>query len=98
MIQIEKLNAYIQMNVVINPDLDKYDDIDLFKEKNERAFAFIKEHPLPEEWVKKIKDGRIKRYFEQNMSIEEIAQRVSLPKEAVLMSLEEMSLIQPVVA
>jgi DNA-binding IclR family transcriptional regulator len=46
--------------------------------------------------LKEIKDGRIKRRFEQNMSIEQIAQALDLPKAEVLLALEEMGLIERV--
>ncbi len=98
MIEIEKIKDKRQAVVIINPDLDKYDDMAIFKEKNDKMFAFLEQNPLPAEWVKEIKDGRIKRYFEQNMPIEQIAQRVSMPKTSVLLALEEMGLIEPVIA
>ena len=82
--------------VTINPELDKYDKMDIFKEKNESAFAFLEKNPIPAHLLKEIKDGRIKRRFEQNMSIEQIARVLDLPKAEVLSALEEMGLIEPV--
>lgn len=82
--------------VTINPELDKYDKMDIFKEKNESAFAFLEKNPIPAHLLKEIKDGRIKRRFEQNMSIEQIARVLDLPKAEVLSALKEMGLIEPV--
>jgi hypothetical protein len=39
--------------ITYNPDLDYLMDKVFFKEKMERARAFIKEHGLPEEFMKK---------------------------------------------
>lgn len=83
-------------SIKINPDLDKYDKMPLFQEKKDKVGAILEQHPPPVAWLKEIKNGRIKRYFEQNMSIEQIAQRVSLPKSEVFLALEEMGLAEPV--
>jgi hypothetical protein len=98
MVEIEKLSNYRQSVIVIDPELDKYDDMDIFKEKNERAFAFLEKNPVPAHLLKEIKDRSIKRRFEQNMSIEQIAQRVSLPESEVFLALEEMGLGESVVS
>ena len=97
MVEIEKLSNYRQPVIVIDPDLDKYDDMDIFKEKNERAFAFLEKNPVPAHLLKEMQDRRIKRRFEQNMSIEQIAQVLNLSKTEVLAALEEMGLIEPVI-
>jgi hypothetical protein len=97
MVEIEKLSNYRQSVIVIDPELDKYDDMDIFKEKNERAFAFLEKNPVPAHLLKEIKDRSIKRRFEQNMSIEQIAQVLELPKAEVLAALEELGLVAPVI-
>jgi hypothetical protein len=97
MVEVEKLSNYKQTIIVIDPDLDKYDDMDMFKEKNEQAFAFLEKNPVPAHLLKEMQDRRIKRRFEQNMPIEQIAQVLDLPKTAVLSALEEMGLIEPVI-
>lgn len=96
MVKVEKLSNYRQSIVVIDPDLDKYDDMDIFKEKNEQAFAFLEKNPVPASLLKDMQDRRIKRRFEQNMSIEQIAQVLDLPKNDVFLALEEMGLVEPV--
>jgi hypothetical protein len=67
------------------------------KKANEMA-AFLEENPFPTAWLQEMKNSDIKRGFEQNKSIEQIAQAVRLPKEEVLSRLEEMGLIEPVIA
>jgi hypothetical protein len=91
--EFDSLKSYV---VTINPDLDKYDNMPLFQEKKDKV-GLILEKKSTKALIKEIKDGRIKRYFEQNLSIEQIAQRVSLPKTEVLSALEEMGLIVPVI-
>jgi hypothetical protein len=95
--EIKKSSNYSQSHVVIDPDLDKYDDMDIFKEKNEKAFAFLGRNPVPAPLLKQMQDRRIKRRFEQNMSIEQIAQVLDLSKIEVVSALEEMGLIEPVI-
>jgi hypothetical protein len=95
---IEEFDSSKSYIITVNPDLDKYDVMPLFQEKKDNVAAVLAKHPIPQEWVKATKDGRIKRYFEQKMSVEQIAQRVSLPQADVLLALEEMGLIEPVIA
>ena len=92
---IQEFNSLKSYVVTINPDLDKYENMPLFQEKKDKV-GLILEKKSTQALIKEIKDGRIKRYFEQNLSIEQIAQRVSLPKAEVLLALEEMGLIEPV--
>jgi hypothetical protein len=98
MVEIEKLSNYKQSVVVIDSELDKYDDTDIFKEKNDSAFAFLEKNPVPARLLKEMQDRRIKRRFEQNMSIDQIAQVLDLPKTEVLAALEEMGLVEPVIS
>lgn len=67
------------------------------KKANEMS-AFLEKNPFPAVWLQEMKDSDIKRFFEQNKPIEQIAQLVRLTEEAVLLRLEEMGLIEPVVA
>jgi hypothetical protein len=97
MVEIEKLSNNKQSDVVIDPELDKYDDMDIFKEKNDSAFAFLEKNPVSAHLLKEMQDRRIKRRFEQNMSIEQIAQVLDLQNAEVLAALEEMGLIEPVI-
>jgi hypothetical protein len=93
---IEELND-IKLSVdIVDNKLKKQQTIPNHQRKANETFAFLEKHPLPAEWVKEIKDDRIKRRFEQNMSIEQIAQALDLPKVEVLLALEEMGLIEPV--
>ncbi len=96
MIEIEKLSNYRQSIVVIDPDLDKYDDMDIFKEKNEQAFAFLEKNPIPASLLKEMQDRRIKHRFEQNMSIEQIAQALDVSRTEVSLALEEMGLVETI--
>jgi hypothetical protein len=92
---IQEFNSLKSYVVTVNPDLDKYENMPLFQEKKDKV-GLILEKKSTQALIKEIKDGRIKRYFEQNLSIEQIAKRVSLPKAEVLLALEEMCLIEPV--
>ncbi len=94
---IQEFNSLKSYVVTVNPDLDKYDNMPLFQEKKDKVAAILEKHPIPQEWLKEIKDDRIKRRFEQNMSIEQIAQVLELPKAEVLTALEEMGLIERVI-
>jgi hypothetical protein len=94
--ETEVLLRLEEMGLVIDTDLDKYDDMDIFKEKNEQAFAFLEKNPVPASLLKEMQDRRIKHRFEQNMSIEQIAQALDLPKNDVFLALEEMGLVEPV--
>jgi hypothetical protein len=49
-----------------------------------------------ENGIKEMKMRQIKRRFEQNMPVEQIAELVHLPKAEVLLCLEEMGLLKPV--
>ena len=68
-----------------------------FQRKANEAFAFLEQHPLPEAWLKMIKNRDIKHCFEQHKSIAQTAELVKLPKAEVLAALEEMGLIEPVI-
>jgi folate-dependent tRNA-U54 methylase TrmFO/GidA len=92
---IQEFNSLKSYAVTVNPDLDKYENMPLFQEKKDKV-GLILEKKSTQALIKEIKDERIKRYFEQNMPIEQIAKRVSLPKAEVLSALEEMGLIEPV--
>ena len=93
---IQEFNSLKSYVVTINPDLDKYENMPLFQEKKDKV-GLILEKKSTQALIKEIKEGRIKRYFEQNIAIEQIAQRVSLPKAEVLAALEEMGLIERVI-
>ena len=82
--------------ITVNKDLDKYEQMPIFQEKNEAADAFLEQNPPPEAWIKEMKMRQIKRRFEQNMPVEQIAELVYLPKAEVILCLEEMGLLNPV--
>ena len=65
------------------------------KKANEMA-AFLEEHPFPTAWMKEMKNSDIKRCFEENKPIEQIAQLVRLTETEVWSRLEEMGLVEPV--
>lgn len=67
------------------------------KKANEMA-AFLEENPFPTVWMNEMKNKDIKRCFEQNKSIQQIAQLVRLSETDVLSRLEEMGLVESVVA
>ncbi len=83
--------------ITVNKDLDKYEQMPIFQDKNEAANAFLEQNPPPATWIKEMKMRQIKRRFEQNISVEDIAQLVQLTKIEVLLCLEEMGLLKSIV-
>lgn len=81
----------------INPDLENYEPTPFLQKKDEEAFAFLEKHP-PTAWLRKKTNERIKRDFDNNMPIDAIAESYKLSKEEVLSRLEEMGLVEPVIA
>ena len=65
------------------------------RKANEMA-AFLAKNPFPAAWMAEMKDNDIKRCFDQNKSIPQIAQLVRLSETEVLQRLEDMGLIEPV--
>ena len=92
----QKLENMTRRRAKINPDLDRYDAMSLFQKKNEDALAFLEKHPLPNAWTERITDRRIKRDFDNNMSISAIAESHELTETEVLQRLEEMGLVEPI--
>ena len=92
----ELIDTHSSINSIDNK-LVEQEKIPNYQRKANEAFAFLEKNPIPQEWLKEIKDDRIKRRFEQNMSIEQIAKVLELPKADVLAALEEMGLIEPVI-
>ena len=64
-----------------------------FQDKLDIAAAFLEKHPLPDSLMQDIKNKRIKFLFEQNMSVEQMAQRLSLTQSEVLLNLQKLGLI-----
>ncbi len=95
--KIEGSNDLETTTARINTHLDVYDKMPLFQNTRDKV-ALVLEKKSTQALIKEIKDNRIKRRFEQNMSIEQIAQVLDLPKAEVLAALEEMGLIAPVIA
>jgi hypothetical protein len=81
----------------VNSELDNYEATPYLQKKHEEAFALLEKYP-PTAWLRKVTNERIKRDFDANMSIEAIAESHKLTQEDVLSRLEEMGLIEPVVA
>ena len=81
--------------VTINNELSKYDNMPIFQKKLDEANAFLAEHP-PLFIFREGENKRIKAYFEQGMSIDQIARNLEFSENEVLMRLEEMDLVKSV--
>ncbi len=90
---IKEVKKSKQHKVIVNPELDKYDDMPVFQNKLDMAAAFLEKHPLPESLMQDIKSKRIQYLFEQNMSVEQMAQRLSLTKSEILLNLQKLGLM-----
>jgi hypothetical protein len=93
---MKKIDALKPTKIRIDSDLDIYDKMPLFQDTMDKVGAVL-EKKSTQDLIKEIKNERIKYRFEQNMSIEQIAQVLDLPKAEVLAALEEMGLIEPVI-
>lgn len=96
MTEIEELNGINSSLIIVDNELNKREKIPNHQRKANETFAFLEKHPIPTALLNKIKNERIKRHFEQNMSIEQIAQLLDLPKAEVSVALEEMGLVEQV--
>jgi hypothetical protein len=90
--EMEEYTNILSPSVVANME-----KIPNYQRKANEMFAFLEQHPVPEAWLKTVKNRDIKHCFEQHKSIEQIAELVKLPKAEVLAALEEMGLIEPVI-
>jgi hypothetical protein len=93
---MKKIDASKPTKIRVNSDLDIYEKMPLFQETMDKVGAVL-EKKSTQALIKEIKYERIKYRFEQNMSIEQIAQVLDMPKAEVLAALEEMGLIEPVI-
>jgi hypothetical protein len=93
---MKKIDALKPTKIRIDSDLDIYDKMPLFQDTMDKVGAVL-EKKSTQDLIKEIKNERIKYRFEQNMSIEQIAQTLELPNAEVLAALEEMGLIEPVI-
>lgn len=89
---IEELNKSKLPIVIVNKRLEKYDNLPLFQKKLDEANALLAEFP-PTAFLRKKENKRIKRLFEQGLSIEQIVKEVDLPKNEILLRLNEMGLV-----
>ncbi len=93
--KIEKINGLTSVAVVVNPALDKYEKMPLFQNTMNKVGVVLAKEST-QTLIREIKNERIKAYFEQNKSIEEIAELVKISETEVLLALEEMGLVEPI--
>jgi hypothetical protein len=77
----------------INESLSKYDTMPIFQKKVDLANDFLAKHP-PVEAINAMKNKRIKRYFEEGNSLEQIAVLVKLSEKEVSARLQELGLVE----
>ena len=93
--KIEKINGLTSVAVVVNPALDKYENLPLFQDTMNKVGSVLAKEST-QTLIRKIKNERIKAYLEQNMTIDKIAILSKLSETEVLLSLEEMGLVEPI--
>ena len=90
---IEELNQSKLPIAIYDKRLDKYETMPLFQKKVDKANAILAVSP-PTEFLKSRENKRIKQYFEQGISIDQIAQNLEFSENEVLLRLEEMDLVK----
>jgi translation initiation factor IF-2 len=93
--KIEKLNQSKLPIAIYDKKLDKLENMPLFQKKVDLANAILVASP-PTLFLRKRENKRIKQYFEQGFSIEQIAKNIDFTKHQVLLRLEEMGLVMPI--
>jgi hypothetical protein len=78
--------------VRINKSLSKYDNMPVFQKKVDLAKDFLEKHP-PIEALRELKDKRIKKYFEEGNSLQQIATLLKLSEIEIVSRLKEMNLL-----
>jgi hypothetical protein len=77
----------------INESLIKYDTMPLFQKKVDEAKAFLAKHP-PFEAIKAFENDRIKAYFSEGKSLEQIAVLMRLSEEEIGLRFKGLSLLK----
>lgn len=93
--KIQELNQSKLPIAIYDKRLNKLENMPLFQKKVDMANAILTASP-PTLFLKKKENKRIKQYFEQGFSIEQIALNLDFTKLKVLSRLEEMGLVIPV--
>ncbi len=91
--KIEALNNSKSPIAIYNKKLDKYENMPLFQGKVSKANAILAKNP-PNQIMKDIEDKRIKAYFEQEITLEQMAVNMNLTENEVSLRLTEMGLVQ----
>jgi hypothetical protein len=90
--KVEKVKSPKSPKVRIKKSLSKYNDMPVFQKKVDFAKDFIKKHP-PFDALRELKNKRIKKYFEEGNSLEQVAFLVKLSEKEVSLYLKEMGLL-----
>jgi hypothetical protein len=79
----------------INESLIKYDTMPLFQKKVDRAKEMLAKYP-PFEAIKAVENDRIKAYFSEGKSLEQIAVLMRLSEEEMGLRFKELGLLEKV--
>ena len=93
--KLEALNNSKSPIAIYDKKLDKYENMPLFQKKVDKANAILANNP-PYQIIRDIEDNRIKTFFEQGLSLEQIAANMSLTESEIMLRLTEMGLVEKV--
>ena len=91
---LKELNRSKLPIAIYEPKLDKYEKMPLFQQKLDTANAILAMSP-PTQFLKNRENKRIKQYFEQGLTIDQMVQNLELTEIEILARLEKMDLVQP---
>ena len=91
--KIETLNNSKSPIAIYNKKLDEYENMPLFQGKVDKANAILAKNP-PTQVMRAIENKRIKAYFEQEITLEQMAVNMNLTENEVSLRLTEMGLVQ----
>ena len=91
--KIEALNNSKSPIAIYNKKLDEYENMPLFQGKVDKANAILAKNP-PTQVMRAIENQRIKAYFEQEITLEQMAVNMNLTENEVSLRLTEMGLVQ----
>ena len=91
--KIEALNNSKSPIAIYNKKLDEYENMPLFQGKVDKVNAILAKNP-PTQVMRAIENQRIKAYFEQEITLEQMAVNMNLTENEVSLRLTEMGLVQ----